>query len=103
MSEGKTFLYFLTITGFDWLQFSAFRLSQRPQPLSTSDYFDVVFAFAITLGGLVYLFLCNGHLRGVHFLYRYFPLSVVVAGSSSRRRLSSSQRSRRRCRARRRA
>jgi len=78
MSEGKTFLYFLTITGFDWLQFSAFRLSQRPQPLSTSDYFDVVFAFAITLGGLVYLFLCNGHLRGVHFLYRYFPLSVVV-------------------------
>jgi hypothetical protein len=37
-----------------------------------------VFAFAITLGGVVYLFLCNGQLRGVYFLYRYFPVSVVV-------------------------
>jgi hypothetical protein len=27
---------------------------------------------------LVYLFLCNGGTRGAHFLYRYFPLSVVV-------------------------
>ena len=78
MSEGKTFLYFLAITGFDWLQFTAFRLSRRPRPISTSDSFDIGFAFAITLGGLVYLFLCNGGLRGVHFLYRYFPLSVVV-------------------------
>jgi hypothetical protein len=78
MSEGKTFLYFLTITGFDWLQFTAFRLSQRSEPISAWDYFDAWFAFAITLAGVVYLFLCNGGLRGTHFLYRYFPLSVVV-------------------------
>jgi hypothetical protein len=36
------------------------------------------FALGISLGALVYLFLCNGGPRGSHFLYRYFPLSVVV-------------------------
>lgn len=78
MSEGKTFLYFLGITGFDWLQFTAFRLSQSPEPIPTWGYFDAWFALALTIAGLVYLFLSNGGTRGVHFLCRYFPLSVVV-------------------------
>jgi hypothetical protein len=78
MSEGKTFLYFLGITGFDWLQFTAFRLSQSPEPIPTWGYFDAWFALALTIAALVYLFLSNGGTRGVHFLYRYFPLSVVV-------------------------
>ncbi len=78
MSEGKTFLYFLAIMGFDWLQFTAFRLSRSSGPIPAWNYFDAWFAFAIALAGLVYLFLCNGGTRGAHFLYRYFPLSVVV-------------------------
>lgn len=78
MSEGKTFLYFLAITAFDWLQFTAFRLTQRAEPIPGWGYFDAWFALAITLAGLAYLFLCNGGLRGRYFLYRYFPLSVVV-------------------------
>lgn len=78
MSEGKTFLYFLAIMTFDWLQFTAFRLSRSSEPTPAWNYFDAWFAFAITLAALVYLFLCNGGTRGAHFLYRYFPLSVVV-------------------------
>ena len=78
MSEGKTFLYFLAITSFDWLQFTAFRLSHPSEPIPTWNYFDALFAFAITLAAVVYLFLCNGGTRGMYFLYRYFPLSVVV-------------------------
>jgi hypothetical protein len=78
MSEGKTFMYFLAITGFDWLQFTAFRLSRPPEPIPTWGYFDAWFAFALTIAALVYLFLCNGGTRGAHFLHRYFPLSVVV-------------------------
>jgi hypothetical protein len=44
----------------------------------TDRYFDACLAFAITIAALVYLCLCNGGTRGAHFLYRYFPLSVVV-------------------------
>lgn len=77
MSEGKTFLYFLAITSFDWLQFTGFRLSHSSNP-SAWEHFDAWFAFAITLAALVYLFFCNGGARGAHFLSRYFPLSVVV-------------------------
>lgn len=78
MSEGKTFLYFLAIAGFDWLQFSTFRLSRSSEPLAAWHYFDAWFAIAATLAGLIYLFWCNGGTHGAHFLYRYFPLSVVV-------------------------
>lgn len=78
MPQGKTFLYFLAITGFDWFQFTAFRLSRSPEPVLAWDYFDAWFAFAITVAALVYLFLCNGGTRGAHFLSRYFPLTVVV-------------------------
>ena len=78
MSEAKTFVYFLAIMAFDWLQFTAFRLSRSSEPIPAWTYFDAWFALAITLAALVYLFLCNGGTRGAHFLYRYFPLSVVV-------------------------
>ena len=78
MSEGKTFLYFLAIMAFDWLQFTAFRLARSSEPIPAWNHFDAWFAFAITIAALVYLFLCNGGTRGAHFLYRYFPLSVVV-------------------------
>jgi hypothetical protein len=78
MSEAKTFLYFLAIMAFDWLQFTIFRLSRSSEPIAPWQYFDAWFALAITLAALVYLFLCNGGTRGAHFLYRYFPLSVVV-------------------------
>jgi hypothetical protein len=78
MPDGKTFLYFLAITAFDWLQFTMFRLAQRSEPISTWERFDAWIAVAITIAGLVYLFLCNGGWHGQHFLYRYFPLAVVV-------------------------
>ena len=78
MSEHKTFLYFLAIMGFDWLQFTAFRLSHSPEPIPAWEYFDAWFAFAITVAALIFLFLCNGGTRGAHFLSRYFPLSFVV-------------------------
>ena len=78
MSEAKTFLYFLAITAFDWLQLTAFRLSRSAEPIPPWNYFDAWMGVAITIAALVYLFLCNGGTRGGHFLYRYFPLSVVV-------------------------
>jgi hypothetical protein len=62
MSEGKTFLYFPAITGFDCLQLTVFRLSQRPQAISTWDYFGAWFAFGITLAALnVVMFVRIGH------------------------------------------
>jgi hypothetical protein len=78
MSEGKTFSYFLAIMAFDWVQFTAVRLMRPSGPIPPWQYFDTWFALAVTLGAMVYLFLCNGGPRGKHFLYRYFPLSVVV-------------------------
>ena len=78
MPEGKVFLYFLAITTFDWLQFTAFRIRPNPEPLSPSAQFDAWFGFGITVVGVVFLFLCNGGGRGKDFLYQYFPLSGVV-------------------------
>ena len=78
MPEGKVFLYFLAITTFDWLQLTAFRIRPNPEPLSPSSQFEAWFGLGITVVGVVFLFLCNGGGRGKDFLYRYFPLSVVV-------------------------
>jgi hypothetical protein len=78
MPEWKVFLYFLAITTFDWLQFTMFRLMPAREPLSTSSQFEAWFGFGITVAGIVFLFVCNGGTRGKDFLYRYFPLSVVV-------------------------
>ena len=78
MPEGKIFLYFLAITTFDWIQLTAFRIQPNPEALSPSSQFEAWFGFGITVVGVVFLFLCNGGGRGRDFLYRYFPLSVVV-------------------------
>ena len=78
LPEAKLFLYFLAITTFDWLQFTAFRIRPDREPLSLAAAFDAWFGFGITVVGVVYLFLCNGGGKGKNFLYRYFPLAVVV-------------------------
>jgi hypothetical protein len=78
MPEAKVFLYFLAITTFDWLQLTAFRLWPNPEPLSVSAVVDAWFGLGITVVGVVFLFLCNGGSQGKDFLYRYFPLAVVV-------------------------
>jgi hypothetical protein len=78
MPEGKVFLYFLAITTFDWLQLTAFRIRPNPEPLSRLSQFEAWFGFGVTVVGVAFLFLCNGGGRGKDFLYRYFPLSVVV-------------------------
>jgi hypothetical protein len=59
MPEWQGFLYFLAITTFDWLQFTAFRL--RPnQPLSSSSQFDAWFGFGMTVIGVVRNMSCVG-------------------------------------------
>ena len=78
MPETKVFLYFLAITTFDWLQFTAFRIRPNPEPLPLPAEFEAWFGLGITVVGIVFLFLCNGGGQGKDFLYRYFPLSVVV-------------------------
>jgi hypothetical protein len=78
MPEWKVFLCFLAITTFDWLQFTAFRLWPGKKPLSPASQFEAWFGLGITVTGVVFLFLCNRGARGNDFLYRYFPLSVVV-------------------------
>ena len=78
MPETTVFLYFLAITTFDWLQFTAFRIRPNPEPLPLPAEFEAWFGLGITVVGIVFLFLCNGGGQGKDFLYRYFPLSVVV-------------------------
>jgi len=78
MSEGKVFLYFLAILGFDWLQFTVIRLSSYGRPITDWERADALIALAITIAGVLFLFARNGGSRGRDFLYRYFPLSVVV-------------------------
>jgi hypothetical protein len=78
MPEAKVFLYFLAITTFDWLQLTVFRIRPNPAPLSLPEKFEAWFGIGITVVGVVFLFLCNGGGRGKDFLYRYFPLAVVV-------------------------
>ena len=78
MPEWQVFLYFLAITTFDWLQFTAFRIRPNSEPLSLQAEFEAWFGLGITVAGVVFLFLCNGGGRGKDFLYRYFPLAVVV-------------------------
>ena len=77
LSESKAFLYFLTITAFDWLQFTAMQLG-RPAELTNPETAGAWLALGITLTGVIFLFVCNGGSQGRDFLYRYFPLSVVV-------------------------
>lgn len=76
--EGKSFLYFLAITVFDWLQFTAFRLWPSSGAISSWEQADALSTVVITILGLAFLFWCNGGRLGKDFLYRYFPLSFVV-------------------------
>jgi hypothetical protein len=78
VTEAKVFLYFLAITTFDWLQFTAFRIRPNAEPLSVPAEFEAWFGLGITVAGVIFLFLCNGGGHGKDFLYRYFPLAVVV-------------------------
>jgi hypothetical protein len=78
ISEGKLFLYFFAITGFDWLQFTAIRLSSTPDTIYDWERVDALSTLFLTVIGLIFLFLCNGGIRGKDFLYRYFPLSFVI-------------------------
>jgi hypothetical protein len=77
MSEGKVFAYFLVLMVFDWLQFTLVRISPASSASAWSEV-DAWLTFSLTVAGLLYLFACNGARRGRDFLYRYFPLSVVV-------------------------
>jgi hypothetical protein len=70
MSEGKVFLYFLTITTFDWLQLTAFRIRPNPEALSRLSQFEAWFGLGITVVGVVFLFLRNGGGQGKDFLYQ---------------------------------
>lgn len=78
ISEGKLFLYFFAIIGFDWLQFTAIRLSSRSGILADWQRVDAWFTLCLTAIGLVFLFVCNGGIHGKDFLRRYFPLSFIV-------------------------
>jgi hypothetical protein len=78
ISEGKLFLYFFAITGFDWLQFTAIRLTAVSEVIADWERVDALSTLSLTAIGLVFLFLCNGGILGKDFLYRYFPLSFVV-------------------------
>jgi hypothetical protein len=78
MPEWKIFIYFLAITVFDWVQFTTFRLAPTPDPVPNHVQVEAWVSLAITAIGIIYLYLCNGGIRGRNFLQRYFSLSVVV-------------------------
>lgn len=77
LGQSEVFAWFLAVTGFDWLQFTAARLVVQPV-VSEWSRIDAWATFGITLAGLLFLFLRNGGAHGQDFLYRYFPLSVAV-------------------------
>jgi len=77
LSESATFRYFLAIMVFDWLQLTAIATTPAPiiSPWSITGSW---ITFAITVAGLIYLYVRNGGSKGKQFLHRYFPLSVTV-------------------------
>jgi len=76
LSDRATFFYFLGIIAFDWLQFSI--AQSLPTPfVAPWTLAGIWLTFAATIGGLVYLFRCNGR-SGEAFLQRYLPLAVTV-------------------------
>ena len=76
LSDRATFFYFLAIITFDWLQFSVTESLPTPT-VAPWTLAGVWLTFAATIGGLLYLYRCNGR-RGESFLQRYLPLSVTV-------------------------
>lgn len=77
MSEAAIFRYFLVIMVFDWLQFTAIATTPS-STISESSFASSWLTFAITVIGLIYLYVCNGRGQGRQFLQRYFALSVTV-------------------------
>jgi hypothetical protein len=77
MSEAASFSYFLAIMTFDWLQFTVIATTPTPSisPWSSAGSWTT---FAVTVVGLLYLYLKNSGGAGEQFLRRYFPLSVTV-------------------------
>ena len=77
LSESASFRYFLAIMTFDWLQFTGIATTSTPNisPWSAAGSW---ITFAVTVLGLLYLYLKNGGGAGQHFLRRYFSLSVTV-------------------------
>ena len=77
LSEAASFSYFLAIMTFDWLQFTVIATTPTPSisPWSSAGSWTT---FAVTVLGLLYLYLKNAGGAGQHFLRRYFPLSVTV-------------------------
>ena len=77
LSEAASFGYFLAIMTFDWLQFTVIATTPTPSisPWSTAGSW---ITFAVTVLGLLYLYIKNGGGAGKQFLRRYFPLSVTV-------------------------
>ncbi|KGS47480.1 hypothetical protein X961_4208 [Burkholderia pseudomallei MSHR5613] len=76
ISDRATFYYFFAIFVFDWFQFSI-GSSVPALFLSPWALAGTWLSFATTIGGLLYLFSCNGK-SGEQFLPRYLPLSVTV-------------------------
>lgn len=77
LSEAATFRYFLAIMVFDWLQLTA--IATTPTPIiSPWSFTGSWITFAITVAGLMYLYVRNDGRKGKQFLHRYFPLSVTV-------------------------
>ncbi len=77
LSEAAAFRYFLAIMVFDWLQLTAIATTPAPiiSPWSLTGSW---ITFAITVAGLMYLYIRNDGRKGKQFLHRYFPLSVTV-------------------------
>ena len=62
---------------FDWLQLTA--IATTPAPIIAPwSFAESWITFAITVAGLMYLYVRNDGSKGKQFLHRYFPLSVTV-------------------------
>lgn len=77
LPEAASFSYFLAIMTFDWLQFTVIATTPTPS-ISLWSTAGSWATFAVTVLGLLYLYLKNGGGAGKQFLRRYFPLSVTV-------------------------
>ena len=72
MSEARTFLCFLAIMAFEWMQFTTFRLSGASEPIPAWNYFVHGSGSQLVLE---HRSICSSArlAERAHFLYRYFP------------------------------
>lgn len=78
VSERQAFAYFLAVLVFDWLQHTAARLFPAILPVPDWEVASTLLTLALSVGGPLFLFWCNGGGVGQDFLRRYFVLSFVV-------------------------